>query len=299
MRSLVLNGDNLINANQVGIDKYLVEVSRIPLMDFEEELEVAKLAEKGDAMAKNKLVTSNLRFVISVAKTYNKSSLYLSDLINEGNIGLVEAAELFRTDYGFKFISFAVWHVRKNILRFITDRSKGIRIPSNKGKMLRDIDRVRGRLSQKLEREPSYHELLDEYYEDDTINLKSKLENIDIESIQQTSKGACNIFAGEDDKLGIIDVIGNEDSLPDADVTRESNLELLNEVLNHLSPIEKDIIISRFGLNGDRPRTYAEIGMDYHRTSESIRNWTTKALRKLKRAIKGGYPEIVDLVEST
>ena len=298
MRSLVLSGDNLINANQVGIDKYLVEVSRIPLMDFKEELEVAKLAEKGDVAAKNKLVVSNLRFVVSVAKTYNKSGLYISDLINEGNIGLVEAAELFRTDFGFKFISFAVWHVRKNILRFITDRSKGIRIPSNKGKMLRDIDRVRGRLSQKLEREPSRYELLDEYYEDDTIKLKAKLDGIDIDSIQQTSKGACNIFANEDDKLGIIDVIGNEDASPDADVTRESNLELLKEVLNHLSPTEKHIIILRFGLNGDRPRTYAEIGMEYHKTSESIRNWTSKALRKLKNAIRGGYPEIAELIES-
>lgn len=297
MRSLVLSGENLVNSKEVGIDKYLSEVSRIPLMDAEEELEVAKLAEKGDAAAKHKLVVSNLRFVVSVSKTYNKGGLYLADLINEGNIGLVEAAELFRTDFGFKFISFAVWHVRKNILRFITDRSKGIRIPSNKGKLLRDVDKVRSRLAQDLEREPSRYELVDEYYNDDTIKSKSKLDGIDLDSIQQTSKGTCNLFAADDDdRLGIIDVIGNGEKSPDAEVSREYNLELLKEVLNHLTPIEKEIIIARFGLDGDRPRTFAEIGMVHDRTSESIRIWTRKALRKLKSAIKGGYPEISELV---
>ena len=135
MKNLVLTGENLINSKEVGIDKYLTEVSRIKMLTPDEELEIAKRAEKGDVEAQHQLVKANLRFAISVAKTYNKGGLYIADLINGANIGLIEAASLFRTDYGFKFISFAVWYVRKNILKFITDKSKSIRIPMNKSKL--------------------------------------------------------------------------------------------------------------------------------------------------------------------
>lgn len=297
MKNLVLTGENLINAKDVGIDKYLTEVSRIPMMTPDKELEVARRAEQGDVEAQHQLVKANLRFVISVAKTYNKGGLYLADLINEGNIGLLEAASLFRTDFGFKFISFAVWHIRKNILRFIGDKSKNIRLPINKSKLLRDFDKIESRLSQEFERAPSLEEITEEYMKDDTISNKENIDrmSVTISEIERTGAGTASLFSGEDDTLGLIDVLDNGEQSPDHNISRESSKKYIMEVINNLPAMERDVIIKRFGLDGKRPMTYSEIGMTYDFTQESARIWTKKALRKLKSLIIRKNPHIREL----
>lgn len=295
MRQLVLTGENLINAREVGISRYMYEVSKIPMMSPEEELEVAKLAEQGDEEAIQKLVTANLRFVISVAKTYNKGNLYISDLINEGNIGLVEAANLFKTDLGFKFISFAVWHVRKNILKFIADKSKQIRIPNNKYKMLRDFDKIESRLSHSLQRKPTREEVIEEYINDDTILNKEKVNDLDIDSINETRTSPLSLFSDDSDKNSLIDILSNGESSPDDALLKESSSKLIMSLVNTLTAKERDIIILRFGLEGERPKTFAEIAMKYGKTSESIRTWYKKAIRRLKYKAFKEYPEIKEL----
>lgn len=295
MRQLVLTGENLINAKQVGISRYLSEVSKIPVMTSEEELEIAKLAEKGDERARQKLITANLRFVISVAKTYNKGNFYISDLINEGNIGLVEASHLFKTDLGFKFISFAVWYIRKNILKFISDKTKQIRIPNNKSRMLRDLDKIENRLSHKFQRKPNRAEIIEEYINDDTISNKENIEDLDIDNINETGMSPISLFSDQSDKTELIDILSNDDILPDDIISRESSSIFIMSVINTLPSKEKDVIILRFGLNGDTPMTFSEIAIKYNRSSECIRGWYTKAIRRLRyRAIKE-YPEIKEI----
>ena len=262
------------------------------MMTSDEELEIARLAENGDVAAREKLITANLRFVISVAKTYNKGAFYISDLINEGNIGLVEAANLFRTDLGFKFISFAVWHIRKNILRFISEKSKQIRIPSNKYRMLREFDKIESRLSHSLQRKPTTSEVIDEYINDDTIINKEKVEDIDIDSITETGSAPIGLFSDDPEKISLIDTIISDDVLPDDMISKETYKDLIMSIIETLPEKEKDIIILRFGLNGEDPKSFTDIAIRYQRTSESIRLWYNRAIKILRHRITVEYPEI-------
>ena len=275
MRQLKIT-KSITNRESASLDKYLQEIGKEELITVEEEVELAQRIRKGDQEALEKLTKANLRFVVSVAKQYQNQGLSLPDLINEGNLGLIKAAEKFDETRGFKFISYAVWWIRQSILQALAEQSRIVRLPLNQVGSLNKINKAFGRFEQENERTPSPEELAD------MLNLpKEKVSDTLRVSGRHVSVDAP--FAdGEDNNL--LDVLVNSDS-PNADrgLINESLATEVDRALDTLTDREKDIIKYFFGI-GCSEMTLEEIGEKFGLTRERVRQIKEKAIRRLRHS---------------
>jgi len=268
--------DFFLNKNQ-SLDNYLREIGDVQLLTPAEEIEFAKQIKGNDHQALSKLVSANLRFVVSVAKSYQNYGLSLEDLINEGNLGLMKAAYRFDETRGFKFISYAVWWIKQSILQAIAEQSRLVRLPLNRVGTLTKIGKVFSMLEQEFEREPTPEEIasvLEVEIGDisDTINTPTRSVSMD-SPLQKNS----------DSRL--IDIIQNkQDPEPDFEVMGESLKEEVNYILSTLMVRESKILKMYFGLDGEKPHTLEEIGVTFKLTRERVRQIKEKALRRLRHS---------------
>ena len=276
MRQLKIQ-KSITNRSSEALDKYLVEIGRQPLVTIEEEIELAQAIRKGGRegeRAKERLVTANLRFVVSVAKQYQHQGLTLTDLIDEGNIGLVKAAEKFDETRGFKFISYAVWWIRQSILQAIAEQSRIVRLPLNQSGALSKINQEINRFEQIHQRRPSVTEL-------------AELTQIDEAKIEQTAKADSHHISidapfGEDDDNSMADLLSSgDDSRTDKQVDYESLTNDLESVLRSvLKDRELKIVRECFGI-GCQERGLEEIGAEMGLTRERVRQIREKSITKL------------------
>ena len=274
MRQLKIT-KSITNRESASLDKYLQEIGREELVSPEEEVELAQRIRKGDQEALEKLTRANLRFVVSVAKQYQNQGLSLPYLINEGNLGLIKAAEKFDETRGFKFISYAVWWIRQSILQALAEQSRIVRLPLNQVGSLNKINKALGKFEQENERQPSTEELADmiDIPKDkiaDTLRVSGRHVSVDAPFVE-----------GEDNSL--LDVLPNDDS-PSADrgLTNESLGTEIERALQILTVREREIIKSFFGI-GCQEMTLEEIGERLDLTRERVRQIKEKAIRKLKK----------------
>ena len=272
MRQLKIT-KSITNRESASLDKYLQEIGREELITVDREVELAGRIRNGDRAALEELVRSNLRFVVSVAKQYQNQGLSLPDLINEGNLGLIKAAEKFDETRGFKFISYAVWWIRQSILQALAEQSRIVRLPLNQVGSMNKINKAYQRFEQEYERKPSAEELaemLDIPVDKiaDTLKMSGRHVSVDAPFVE-----------GEDNSL--IDVMVNEDS-PNADrgLINESLSTEIGRALATLTPREADILRKFFGI-GTPEKTLEEIGDELHLTRERVRQIKEKAIRKL------------------
>jgi len=262
--------------------RYLAEISKYPLISAEEEVMLTIRIREGDTEALDKLVVSNLRFVISVAKQYQNQGLTFSDLINEGNYGLVKAARKYDETRGFKFISYAVWWIRQAIIQAISEQTRVVRLPLNRLSSINKIKKAIPHLEQELEREPTDAEIA-EYLEFKHEDVK--IANA-IKHIQISLDGPITQNGDHDSKL--IDFIQSSDtSYPDSQVLKDSVQKNINWALSQLSNREAAIIKMSFGLSGVQYATLGAIAEEFNLTSERARQIRNTGLNKLKQILKG------------
>ena len=268
--------DFFISKNQ-SLENYLREIGEVKLLTPAEEIELAKQIKQNDQRALKRLVSANLRFVVSVSKSYQNYGLSLEDLINEGNLGLMKAAYRFDETRGFKFISYAVWWIRQSILQAIAEQSRLVRLPLNRVGTLTKIGKVYSMLEQEFEREPTPEEIASVLEVEsgdisDTITMATRSVSMD-SPLQRNS----------DSRL--IDIIQNQqDPEPDSEVMGESLKEELNHILNTLTGREARILKLYFGLDGEKSHTLEEIGVKFKLTRERVRQIKEKALRRLRHS---------------
>ena len=267
----------ITNRENRSIDQYFQEIGKYSLISPEEEVDLAIKIKNGDMEAQNKLVRANLRFVVSVAKMYQNQGLSLGDLINEGNIGLVKAAQRFDETRGFKFISYAVWWIRQGITSAIADQSRVVRLPLNRVGNLTKLGKAYRDLEQEFERKPTTDELakLLEITSDEVAYIL-QIAN------RQVSMDA-PVSNSEDNKSTLMDVLHNEEqSMPDKNLMNDSlNREIAN-ILSTLDEREAEVIRLTFGIGRNQKATLEEIGSKFNLTRERIRQIKEKALRKLR-----------------
>jgi RNA polymerase primary sigma factor len=254
---------------------YLKEINKIPLLSREEEEELAKRAMKGDEEAKQKLVEANLRFVVSIAKKYQVSGISLIDLINEGNLGLIIAADKFDYRKGYHFISYAVWWIRQSILKAIAEKSRLIRLPLNRTTDIRKIEESINKLTAKLKRTPSAAEIADHL----------DMENEEVSTLLNAAQGYISLEnpIGNDDSSVLSDIISDKSApKPDDNVITSSLVESLNEALNSLTETERIIVNLRYGINNHKRMSLEKIGKKFGLSKERIRQIEKKAIKKLK-----------------
>ena len=275
MRQLKIT-KSITNRESASLDKYLQEIGREPLISVEEEVELAQRIRKGDQEALEKLTRANLRFVVSVAKQYQNQGISLPDLINEGNLGLIKAAEKFDETRGFKFISYAVWWIRQSILQALAEQSRIVRLPLNQVGSLNKINKALSKFEQENERMPSPEELeemLDIPREKiaDTLRVSGRHVSVDAPFVD-----------GEDNSL--LDVLINNDS-PNADrgLVNESLNKEIERSLSTLTERERDIVRYFFGI-GCQEMTLEEIGEKFGLTRERVRQIKEKAIRRLRHS---------------
>lgn len=273
MRQLKIT-KSITNRESASLDKYLQEIGREDLITVEEEVELAQAIKKGDRQALEKLTRANLRFVVSVAKQYQNQGLSLPDLINEGNLGLIKAAEKFDETRGFKFISYAVWWIRQSILQALAEQSRIVRLPLNQVGSLNKINKAYSKFEQEHERKPSPEELAEELdlpaeKVADTLRVAGRHISVDAPFVE-----------GEDNSL--LDVLINSDS-PNADrsLINESLSREIERALATLTERESDIIRYFFGI-GCQEMTLEEIGERFGLTRERVRQIKEKAIRRLR-----------------
>lgn len=271
-------GTQKITSRTVCLNNYLKEVSDFKVFkNAEEEYDCALKAFNGDRDAKDELIKKNLRFVISVAKQYEGPNAPLEDLINEGNLGLVEALEKFNPTMGFKFISYAVWHIRKNITFYLKNKSRTIRIPNNRLAELSVIKKEINAIEQENSRTAHPNDISDRIsaYDIDTINLVMNIDNISVKSISAPLTG--------DDTGSLEDVLINTNTKStDCHVEQENMKLVINELLDTLNDRQKTVISLYFGLNGCETMTLNQIADSLGITSEGVRQIKNKVLRTLK-----------------
>ena len=274
MRQLKIT-KQVTNRETASLDKYLQEIGKVDLITAEEEVELAQKVKAGDQLALEKLTKANLRFVVSVAKQYQNQGLTLPDLINEGNLGLIKAAQRFDETRGFKFISYAVWWIRQSILQALDEQSRIVRLPLNKIGSINKINKTYAFLEQSHERPPSAEEIANEL--DMTINdVKESMKN----SGRHVSMDA-PLVEGEDSNL--YDVLrSGESPNPDKELIHESLRTEIERALETLTPREADVIKLYFGLGNHHPMTLEEIGETFDLTRERVRQIKEKAIRRLK-----------------
>ncbi len=274
MRQLKIT-KQVTNRETASLDKYLQEIGKVDLITADEEVELAQKIKAGDQDALEKLTKANLRFVVSVAKQYQNQGLTLPDLINEGNLGLIKAAQRFDETRGFKFISYAVWWIRQSILQALAEQSRIVRLPLNKIGSINKINKMFAYLEQAHERPPSAEEIAKEL--DMTINdVKESMKN----SGRHVSMDA-PLVEGEDSNL--YDVLrSGESPNPDRVLLHESLRTEIERALETLTPREADVIRLYFGLGDQNPMTLEEIGETFDLTRERVRQIKEKAIRRLK-----------------
>jgi RNA polymerase primary sigma factor len=278
MRQLKIT-NNITSRESLALDKYLTDIGRIDLLTLEEEAELAKRIKLGDEEALEKLTKANLRFVVSVAKQYQNQGLSLSDLINEGNVGLMKAGRRFDESKGFKFISYAVWWIRQSILQAIVEYSRMVRLPLNKMTGYNKANEAFVAFVQKNEREPTNEELAEilGVQEKDVVNLlKGGNRHISIDAPLSDDEGA----------LSMVDLLsmGDEDS-PDLRLMEDSVRKEVVEGLEILSPREIQVISAYYGLGGNKPLTLEEIGEAYDLTRERVRQIKERAIRRMRKSL--------------
>jgi RNA polymerase primary sigma factor len=275
MRQLKIT-KSITNRESQSLEKYLQEIGKVDLLTPEEEVDLAQKIKDGDQEALERLTKANLRFVVSVAKQYQNQGLSLSDLINEGNLGLIKAAQRFDETRGFKFISYAVWWIRQSILQALAEQSRIVRLPLNKVGSLNKINRAFSELEQEFEREPSPEEL-------------AELLEIPTEEVETTLGVAARhvsmdapFIDGEDNSL--LDVLENN-STPDTDAALEYKDSLRREIersLNTLTDRQADVIKLYFGIGIEHPMSLEDIGDKFGLTRERVRQIKDKAINKLR-----------------
>jgi len=284
MRQLKI-AKQVTNRESKSLDKYLQDISKIDLITAEEEVELAQKIKRDDQRALEKLVNANLRFVVSVAKQYQNQGLTLPDLINEGNFGLVKAAQRFDETRGFKFISYAVWWIRQSILQALAEQSRVVRLPLNKIGSINKINKTFSYLEQAHERPPSAEEIAEEL-------------GLSVSEVKQSLKNAGKHISmdapfaeGEDSNL--YDVISaSETPMPDTELVKESIREEIGRVLESLSEREADVVKLYYGIGQSSTMTLDEIGNTFDLTRERVRQIREKAIRKLRKSAKS------DLIQS-
>ena len=277
MRQLKIT-KSITNRESESLEKYLQEIGKEELLSTDEEVELAQQIRKGDRKALERLTKANLRFVVSVAKQYQNQGLSLADLINEGNLGLIKAAEKFDETRGFKFISYAVWWIRQSILQAIADQSRIVRLPLNQVGSMNKINRMLNKFEQENERRPSVDEISEE-----TDLPQDKVDEVLSVSGRHVSMDA-PFVDGEDNSL--LDVIVNNDSpMADSELVLESlRAEIANALLT-LSDRERKVIKAFYGI-GEPELTLEEIGTKFGLTRERVRQIKEKAIRRLRSNTK-------------
>ena len=273
MRQLKIT-KSITNRESASLDKYLQEIGRMELISVDEEVELAQRIREGDRQALDKLVSANLRFVVSVAKQYQNQGLSLPDLIDEGNLGLIKAAQKFDETRGFKFISYAVWWIRQSILQALAEQARIVRLPLNQVGSLNKISKELSRFEQEHERRPSTTELAErlgvaEEKVADSMKVSGRHVSVDAPFVD-----------GEDNSL--LDVLPNEDSpMADSTLNYESLSKEVDRALDQLTPRESEILRMFFGI-GCQEMTLEEIGAKFDLTRERVRQIKEKAIRHLK-----------------
>jgi RNA polymerase primary sigma factor len=263
------------NRETPSLDKYLHEIGRVDLITAEEEVELARRIKTGDNKSLERLVNANLRFVVSVAKQYQNQGLSLPDLINEGNLGLIKAAQRFDETRGFKFISYAVWWIRQSILQALAEQSRIVRLPLNKIGSLNKINKTLAELEQKFEREPTVLE----------IAQALELAPGDVKEALRTSGRHISMDApiGQEEDGNMYDVFLNSEApSPDRGLLNDSLRREIERALSTLSLREANIVRLYFGLNEKHPHTLEEIGEEFGLTRERVRQIKEKAIKRLK-----------------
>ncbi|MEI6823899.1 MAG: RNA polymerase sigma factor RpoD/SigA [Bacteroidota bacterium] len=274
MRQLKIS-KQVTNRELASLDKYLQEISKLELISVEEEVLLAQKIRAGDQYALEKLCKANLRFVISVAKQYQNQGLSLPDLINEGNLGLIKAAQKFDETRGFKFISYAVWWIRQGILQAISEQSRIVRLPLNKLGALNKIKKAYAQLEQEYERAPNSTEVaallnISETEVDDTMFYSGRQVSVDAPLMI-------------DEEGTMLDILKSDESpTPETGLLFDSLRQEIERAIATLTPREADIIQCFYGLNGKYPLTLEEIGEKFNLTRERVRQIKEKAIRRLK-----------------
>ncbi|TAE46905.1 MAG: RNA polymerase sigma factor RpoD/SigA [Cytophagales bacterium] len=278
MRQLKIS-KQITNRESQSLDKYLQEIGKVELLRPEEEVILARKIREGDSRALDKLTKANLRFVVSVAKQYQNQGLSLGDLINEGNLGLIKAAQRFDETRGFKFISYAVWWIRQSILQSLAEQARIVRLPLNRVGSLNKINKTVSELEQKFEREPTAEELseiLDIDQTDIVTTLKVSGKHISVDA---------PFSQGEEGNL--LDILENADVMnPDANLITDSLKKEIQRTLTLLPEREANILIHFFGLEDKYPLSLEEIADKFDLTRERVRQIKEKALRKLRYTSK-------------
>jgi len=274
-KAKVLNQNDQFEDENI-LSMYLKEINRIPLLTRDEENDLARKAAAGDAYARNRMVESNLRFVVNVAKKYQNQGLPLSDLINEGNIGLMNAIEKYDVDRGYHFISYAVWWIRQAILKSICEKSRTVRLPLNRANELLQIQKMQRKLFHDNGEEANAEEIgeelnLDPQLVEDLLSISREMVSLDAPVYGDPTNSTVGDFV-EDNYRSADDILMNKALKDD-----------INQALSILSEKERDIIEMRFGLNGAIPMSLKEIGELYNLTKERIRQIEKKAIERMKQ----------------
>jgi RNA polymerase primary sigma factor len=267
------------NRETPSLDKYLHEIGKVDLITAEEEVELARRIKQGDTKALERLIKANLRFVVSVSKQYQNQGLSLPDLINEGNLGLIKAAQRFDETRGFKFISYAVWWIRQSILQALAEQARIVRLPLNKIGSINKINKTLSDLEQKYEREPSILE----------VAQALELAPEDVKESIRTSGRHVSMDAplSQDEEGNMYDVLLNSDTpSPDRGLLTDSLRKEIERALSTLTQREANIIRLYFGLNGKHQHTLEEIGEEFGLTRERVRQIKEKAIKRLKQTTR-------------
>jgi RNA polymerase primary sigma factor len=269
----------ITNRENPSLEKYLQEIGKVELITAEEEVDLARRIHDGDLRARDRLVNANLRFVVSVSKQYQNKGMSLPDMINEGNLGLIKAAERFDETRGFKFISYAVWWIRQSIVQALAEQVRIVRLPLNRFGHIYKMKRTITVLEQKYEREPTTLE----------ISQALELAPADVKTAIKNTLRYISFDAplAQDEKGNMYDVLLSEDdSSPDEELLTDSLRKEIERALNTLTQREANIIRLSFGLNGKHVHTLEEIGKKYNLTRERVRQIKEKAIRRLKHISK-------------
>ena len=277
MRQLKIT-KSITNRESESLEKYLQEIGREEMISVEEEVELAQRIKKGDHKALERLTRANLRFVVSVAKQYQNQGLSLPDLINEGNLGLIKAAEKFDETRGFKFISYAVWWIRQSILQAIAEQSRIVRLPLNQVGSVNKINRMLNKFEQENERRPSIEE----------ISLETNLPEDKVDEAMSANTRHVSVDApfADGDEGSLLDVLVNDSSpMADRQLVIESLQAEIKQALRMLNERERNVIEAFFGIDGPE-MTLEEIGSKYGLTRERVRQIKEKAIRRLREGTK-------------
>ena len=269
----------ITNRDNPSLDKYFQEIGKVKMITAEEEVDLARRIHDGDLNARDRLINANLRFVVSVSKQYQNKGMSLPDMINEGNLGLIKAAERYDETRGFKFISYAVWWIRQSILQAMAEQGRIVRLPLNRFSHINKIKRTISELEQKHQREPTVLEIT-QALEMGPDDVTEAIQN----AVRYISMDAPLV---QDEEGNMYDVLLSEEiSSPDKELLKDSLRKEIERALNTLTQREANIIRLLFGLNGKHVHTLEEIGQKYNLSRERVRQIKEKAIRRLKHTSK-------------